>query len=486
MIEVIPPIEREPRLLMAGLPPDQVCLFVEGLQNGPTKAAPNNGSDAVSLEPDLAAARRVCELGRALLRALPLKSNRTEAELRAGSAIVHLIADTTWKFFRNHAGAVYRELTNNGASPMRVEQLATRAALRLPGLLPSSADLADERKRLQKDKDGLEISQGLFFSQLLSDPVVGQHLVKSLLLPRAESLDLLDAFRREGRLDLGTAVVEAKGNAGYIYFNNRGYLNAEDDSTFLPLEIAADLILLHPDLQVGVLRGGYVDHPRYAGKRVFSAGANLTQIYQGQFSYLQYLIRDMGFANKMYRGVLRPDQIGGLAEPNDEPEQTLEKPWIAAVESFAIGGGCQLLLVIDYVIAEAGSYFSLPARREGIIPAAANLRLARFVGERLAREAILFDRIFQVDDPESRGLVNEVVLSSEIDAAIEKRVAGVVGSGLVSAGANRKAMRVRTEPLDLFRKYMATYAYQQVFCHLSEQLIRNLERHWIGRQRNDA
>jgi thioesterase DpgC len=47
-------------------------------------------------------------------------------------------------------------------------------------------------------------------------------------------------------------------------------------------------------------------------------------------------------------------------------------------------------------------------------------------------------------------------------------------------------MRVRTEPLDLFRKYMATYAYQQVFCHLSEQLIKNLERHWIGRQRNVA
>ncbi|XSC47567.1 enoyl-CoA hydratase/isomerase family protein [Bradyrhizobium sp. RDT10] len=369
---------------------------------------------------------------------------------------------------------------------MRVEQLAPLAADRLPGLLPTATELAGERNHLQKDKDGLELSQGLFFSQILSDPVLGNHLVKSLLLPRAESLDLLDAFKRDRRLDLGTVQVEAKGNAGYIYFNNRTYLNAEDDSTFLPLEIAADLILLHPDLQVGVLRGGYVDHPRYAGKRVFSAGANLTQIYQGQFSYLQFLIRDMGFANKMYRGVLQPHQVSGLMEPNDEPEQTLEKPWIAAVESFAIGGGCQLLLVVDYVLAEAGSYFNLPARKEGIIPAAANLRLARFVGERMAREAILFDKTFYVDDPVSRGLVNEVVPSSEIDVALERCVSGVVGSGLVSAGANRKAMRVRTEPLDLFRKYMATYAYQQVFCHLSEQLIKNLERHWIGRQRQVA
>jgi (3,5-dihydroxyphenyl)acetyl-CoA 1,2-dioxygenase len=477
MIEIIAPMEREPRLMAAGLPPDRVRSLVDSLQYS---------HDAVSFEPDLAAAQRVCELGRALLLTLPLKSNRTEVELLAGNTIVHLMADTARKFFRNHVGKVYRELTNNGASPMRVEQLATLAASRLPGLLPTAADLVEERKRLQKDKDGLEISQGLFFSQVLSDPVLGDHLIKSLLLPRAESLELLEAFKREGRLDLGTVQVEARGHAGYIYFNNRAYLNAEDNSTFLPLEIAADLILLHPDLQVGVLRGGYVDHPLYAGKRVFSAGANLTQIYQGQFSYLQYLIRDMGFANKMYRGVLHPDQIGGLAEPDDEPEQTLEKPWIAAVESFAIGGGCQLLLVVDYVLAEAGSYFSLPVRKEGIIPAAANLRLARFVGERLAREAILFDRTFHVDAPESRGLVNEVVTPSEIDAAIERCVTGVVGSGLVSAGANRKAMRVRTEPLDLFRKYMATYAYQQVFCHLSEQLIKNLERHWIGRQRNVA
>ncbi|QDW40621.1 enoyl-CoA hydratase/isomerase family protein [Bradyrhizobium sp. KBS0727] len=486
MIEVIPPIEREPRLLAAGLPPDGVRCFVESLQSSPTRASASSNPGAVSFEPDLSAAQRVCEVGRGLLQALPLRSTRTGDELRAGNTIVHLLADTTWKFFRNHAGEVYRELTNDGASPMRIEQLAIQAAGRLPGLLPTAADLAGERELFQKDKDGLEISQGLFFSQILSDPILGHHLIKSLLLPRAESLELLNAFKRERRLDLGTVQVEAKGNAGYIYFNNSAYLNAEDDSTFLPLEIAADLILLHPDLQVGVLRGGYVDHPRYAGKRVFSAGANLTQIYNGQFSYLQYLIRDMGFAHKMYRGVLSPDQIGGLVEPNDEPEQTLEKPWIAAVESFAIGGGCQLLLVVDYVVAEAGSYFSLPARKEGIIPAAANLRLARFVGERLAREAILFDRIFYVDDPESRGLVNEVVPRSEIDAAIERCVTGVVGSGLVSAGANRKAMRVRTEPLDLFRRYMATYAYQQVFCHLSEQLIRNLERHWIGRQRSVA
>jgi hypothetical protein len=51
-----------------------------------------------------------------------------------------------------------------------------------------------------------------------------------------------------------------------------------------------------------------------------------------------------------------------------------------------------------------------------------------------------------------------------------------------SANNGPDTVSVRTEPLDLFRKYMETYAYQQVFCHLKEQLIGNLERHWIERQ----
>src|SRR5712691_7452265 len=104
----------------------------------------------------------------------------------------------------------------------------------------------------------------------------------------------------------------------------------------------------------------------------------------------------------MYRGLSSPELWP------DEVENTDEKPWIAAVEAFAIGGGCQLLLVMDYVIAEAGSYFNLPARKEGIIPGCANLRLPRFMGERLARQAIMFDRTFYVDGHEARTVVNEV------------------------------------------------------------------------------
>src|ERR1700738_3566305 len=176
----------------------------------------------------------------------------------------------------------------------------------------------------------------------------------------------------------------------------------------------------------------------------------------------------------------KPDRLDA---PLEEPERTLEKLWVAVVDKFAIGGGCQLLLVVDYVIAETGSYFNLPARKEGFLPGAANMRLPRYVGERLAREAILFDRTFRGDTPEGRLIANEVVSSDEIDLALARCVEGAVGSGVVSPGANRKAIRQQTEPLEAFRRYLTTYAFGQAFCHLSDQLIINLEKHWNARHR---
>jgi hypothetical protein len=59
------------------------------------------------------------------------------------------------------------------------------------------------------------------------------------------------------------------------------------------------------------------------------------------------------------------------------------------------------------------------------------------MGERMARQAILFDRLFQVEEPDAKALVNEVH-SPEIDEAVERAVANALGSGMVSASGNRK------------------------------------------------
>ena len=480
MIEEIPAQERAGRLKAAGLAESAVKAFLRGWEE--VSAEPASVSAASLLQ---ASARlgEVCRQGRGLLERLPAKSKRNAHEKAAGHALVHLLADIVWRFFRAYRGPIYDALTAGRTRALRVEELAWAGADLLPGILPTQAELARESLSLQMDKDGLEIHQGLFFGQLLSDRDIGLHLCTAMLLPTAAALARLEEFRREGRLDLGAVRVEAKADAGYLYFHHPRYLNAEDDDTLSPQETACDLILMHPGLRMGVVRGDPVEHPKYQGRRIFSAGINLTRIYRGKQSFLFYLTRDMGLLNKMFRGLAALNRAGMLEIRPEEPEQTLEKPWLAVVEGFAIGGGCQTLLVMDYVIAESGAYFNLPARKEGIIPGCANLRLPRFMGERMARQAIMFDKTFHVDDADARTLVNDVFPRERLDQAVDACVANAVGSGMVSAGGNRKAIRIQTEPLDTFRSYMAAYAYEQGFCHVSEQLVHNLERHWNAKER---
>ena len=89
------------------------------------------------------------------------------------------------------------------------------------------------------------------------------------------------------------------------------------------------------------------------GRRLFGAGINLTHLYEGKIRYLWYLIRDLGFVNKLYRGLASPDASPEIA--------STEKLWIAAVEGFAIGGHCQILLTMDYTIAANDTQLSLNA-----------------------------------------------------------------------------------------------------------------------------
>ena len=88
---------------------------------------------------------------------------------------------------------------------------------------------------------------------------------------------------------------------------------------------------------IAVLRGDTVEHPKYRGRRLFSAGINLTHLYRGRIAYVWYIKRDMGLVNKLFRGVARPD-----LSPDELTGGTTEKPWVGVVEGFAIGGGCQL------------------------------------------------------------------------------------------------------------------------------------------------
>jgi (3,5-dihydroxyphenyl)acetyl-CoA 1,2-dioxygenase len=384
---------------------------------------------------------------------------------------------------RDHA-SLYDELTDGRTLRLRVEELLDRAPATHPGVVPSPDEIAAERARELRDQQGIELAQGRLLAAWLADPGIGMHLVESMLRPKPESVALLSAYRSEGRVDLGAASVERQGNVGVVTLTRPERLNAENDETTMALETAVDLVLLDPGSEAGVLRGGVVGHPRYRGRHVFSSGLDLSELYAGALSYLFFIVRDLGFVAKLLRGMAAPD-AREVSEPTRSPETDegwLEVPWLAGVETFAIGGGAQLLLVMDRVVAERDAVLSLPASREGIIPGAAALRLPRFTGLAVARRSIMFDEQWPAESVEGRLLVDEVVDREEVGEAVARAAEQLLEMGPVSVLANRRALRAAQEPLDAFRAFMSTYAIEQARCLTSDALVKNLERTWVGRR----
>ncbi|HEY7238384.1 MAG TPA: enoyl-CoA hydratase/isomerase family protein [Burkholderiales bacterium] len=370
--------------------------------------------------------------------------------------------------------AIYDELTARRTRFVRVDELCRRAAEK--GALPSAESLAAEARLPLKEKQGLEKAQGAFLAEILADPAAGTHLCHAMLLAHPRTAEKRAEFDRTGRFEMPGARLERHGRAAVLTMRNPRYLNAEDESTIEGMEIAVDLALADRNTEVCVLRGDFVEHPKYAGRRLFGAGINLTHLYQGKIRYLWYLIRDLGFVNKLYRGVAFPDRSPEVASN--------EKIWIAALEGFAIGGHCQILLAIDHTLAAEDAYLTLPARKEGIIPGAANLRLPRFVGDRIARQAILAELRIECASPAGRMICDEIIPNEGMNEAVNATVEKLTGSGVVSAAGNRRAIRAGQEPLDLFRRYMAVYAREQADCHFSPALVANLEKNWNAANRS--
>lgn len=377
------------------------------------------------------------------------------------------------QFLRDNIEVIYAGLTNNFGRFVRIEELVLRAAEAHPGLAPTRSQLATEAALPLKAKQGLEAGQGLLLAHILAHPRCGTHLCHAMLLPRPETAAALALLDAHGQVDLGPVRVERHGKAAHLLSSNPRYLNAEDQTTIDAMEIGVDVATLDPGTDIAVLRGQLVGNAKYAGRRIFGSGINLTHLYQGSIPFLWYLQRELGFVHKFFRGVASPDVL-----PDDVNGTGIEKPWIAVVEGFAIGGHCQILLTMDYVLATQDAFMTLPARKEGIIPGAANLRLPRFTGDRLARQLIQAERRLQCDSPEGRLICDEIVSATEMDAAIAQTVSMLTSAGAVGAIGNRRAFRVSVEPLDLFRRYCAVYAREQAACHFSPALIDNLEQNW--------
>lgn len=425
---------------------------------------------AGTLTADADALARFIEAGDDVLAGLPARPERAPAEQRLADDMLESCRRVRNRMILRHADAIYDELTGGRTVHRRLSELVSAAAEHFPGLVPTPEQMAAERRHIQAHKDGREIDQGVFFRGLLRSRITGPHLSDAMALPSPRARALLARFAAAGHVDLDTVLVERHGPAAHLTIHNEQCLNAEDDRLVEDLETAVDLALLDDQVRVGVLRGGLQTHPKYQGRRVFSAGINLADLRAGRISFVDFLLgRELGFLNKIAHGL--------LADPAGDawPHRTVQKPWLAVVDSFAIGGGMQMLLVADRVIAAEDAYFGLPAAQEGIVPGLGNLRLGRLTGSRLSRRIILSGHRIRATDPEASMLCDDVVPAGDLDLAVARAVADLDSPAVV---ANRRMLGLAEEPPEAFRGYLAEFAVTQALRMYSPDVLARLERHW--------
>lgn len=418
------------------------------------------------------------------IETLPPRPERSERQLAQAETLHGQARLLRRRFLALHADRVYAELTDGLTLHPRLDRLVELAAERFPGLVPTRGQLAAEARLHQHHKEGWEVDQGLFFHALFDSRTAGTHLLRSMLRPTPRALAALPEFRRTGRADLQVATVTRRDGIATLELCNDAYLNAEDDEAVEALETGTDLVLLDDASHVGVLRGAPMSHPSYAGRRVFSAGINLTRLYHGEVTFLGFLLRrETGYIAKFLRGLVTQDtEAGGFggfgAEDFGWPQG--DKPWVGAVDTFAIGGGMQILPVLDRIVAADDAWFSLPALEEGLVPGVANLRLTQLMGSRLSRRIIFWGHRLRADQPEAALLCDETVPADAMDEAVLKAARHLDNPAV---GANRRMLTLGEEPFDVFRRYMAGYALEQSLRLYSPDLIANLERTWISRNR---
>jgi enoyl-CoA hydratase len=185
-------------------------------------------------------------------------------------------------------------------------------------------------------------------------------------------------------------LVEQRGRVGLVTLNRPKQLNALNDA--LMDELGHALLAFDADTGIGaiVVTGS---------AKAFAAGADIGKM--AKFSYMDVYMT-------------------GYISRNWETIRSIRKPVIAAVGGFALGGGCELAMMCDIVIAAQDARFGQPEIKLGIIPGAGGTqRLPRAVGKAKAMDLILTGRMMNAEEAERAGLVSRIVPSeSLVDDAI--------------------------------------------------------------------
>ena len=196
-----------------------------------------------------------------------------------------------------------------------------------------------------------------------------------------------------------TLTVEHEGPVAIVTIRREAALNALSSRVIAELtEAAADLDMAD-DVTVVVVTG--------AGQKAFVAGADIAEMK-----------------------ALGPAEAQAFSEMGGNLGHAIEnshKPWIAAVNGFALGGGCELALACDFIYAAENARFGQPEVKLGVIPGfGGTQRLARRVGVAKAKELCFTGDMVNAAEAKAIGLVDAVFPAAELMAKVRELAARIV------------------------------------------------------------
>jgi enoyl-CoA hydratase len=194
--------------------------------------------------------------------------------------------------------------------------------------------------------------------------------------------------------------VETRGRVGLVTLDRPQALNALNAALVAELNRALDAFEADPDIGCIVLTGS---------EKAFAAGADIKEMQA-----------------KSYMDAYMEDFIGSW-----ERITRCRKPVIAAVAGFALGGGCELAMMCDFIIAADNAKFGQPEIKLGVMPGSGGTqRLARFVGKAKAMEMCLTGRMMDAAEAERSGLVSRIVPAADLLADAVKTAETIAGMSL--------------------------------------------------------
>ena len=216
-------------------------------------------------------------------------------------------------------------------------------------------------------------------------------------------------------------LVQRDGHVARVTINRPNRRNALSFAAWQSLAAAFDNLAADPEVRVVVLTG--------AGERAFCAGNDISE-----------------FAEKRST----PEQIETYDAVLSHAYQVIrdfEKPLVARVRGFAVGGGFELMQLCDLQIASAGARFAMTPARLGLGYRLHDVQLlVDRIGPRAAREMLFTGRLLDAAEAERLGLVTRVVPDEELDAAVDACVAEIAANAPLSVRAIKVAIGESLKP----------------------------------------